>query len=226
MVETEKKWYVLRAISGKEAKVKEYLEAEINNGLLANVFQVLIPTEKVIQNNNGKKIVKGLADMKMRLSECAFADACGAFGPQIGEKVLQKVYEKYGTLIVTKDQLETVDGFGNARIEQYMQYLSGWEWIYNFAIHSLHISFIKPNTEVKNAELNGQIICFTGIRDKEFAKYLLEKGADVSDNWKSTTNLLVAKDPNGNSIKIKKAKEKGITILSLEEAYVHFIYKR
>ena len=58
MAETEKKWYVLRAISGKEAKVKEYLEAEINNGLLANVFQVLIPTEKVIQNNNGKKIVK------------------------------------------------------------------------------------------------------------------------------------------------------------------------
>jgi NAD-dependent DNA ligase len=55
---------------------------------------------------------------------------------------------------------------------------------------------------------------------------LLEKGADVSDNWKSTTNLLVAKDPNGNSSKIKKAKEKGITILSLEEAYVHFIYKR
>ena len=27
MAEIEKKWYVLRAISGKEAKVKEYLEA-------------------------------------------------------------------------------------------------------------------------------------------------------------------------------------------------------
>ena len=26
MAEIEKKWYVLRAISGKEAKVKEYLE--------------------------------------------------------------------------------------------------------------------------------------------------------------------------------------------------------
>ena len=28
MAEIEKKWYVLRAISGKEAKVKEYLEAD------------------------------------------------------------------------------------------------------------------------------------------------------------------------------------------------------
>ena len=31
MAEIEKKWYVLRAISGKEAKVKEYLEADLKN---------------------------------------------------------------------------------------------------------------------------------------------------------------------------------------------------
>ncbi len=59
MSETEKKWYVLRAISGKEAKVKEYLEADIkNSGLSDFVSQVLIPTEKVYQVRNGKKIIK------------------------------------------------------------------------------------------------------------------------------------------------------------------------
>ena len=31
MSETTKKWYVLRAVSGKEAKVKEYIDAEIKN---------------------------------------------------------------------------------------------------------------------------------------------------------------------------------------------------
>ena len=55
----EKKWYVLRAISGKEAKVKEYLDADIKNGSLGDyVSQVLIPTEKVYQVRNGKKVVK------------------------------------------------------------------------------------------------------------------------------------------------------------------------
>ena len=50
MSEIEKKWYVLRAISGKEAKVKEYLEADIKNSDLGDyVSQVLIPTEKVYQ---------------------------------------------------------------------------------------------------------------------------------------------------------------------------------
>ena len=53
------KWYVLRAISGKESKVKEYIDAEIKNSNLGHyVAQVLIPTEKVFQIRNGKKITK------------------------------------------------------------------------------------------------------------------------------------------------------------------------
>ncbi|MCM1349558.1 MAG: transcription termination/antitermination protein NusG [Firmicutes bacterium] len=52
-------WYVLRAISGKEAKVKEVLDGAIKNTDLGNyVFQVLIPTEKVLTIKNGKKVVK------------------------------------------------------------------------------------------------------------------------------------------------------------------------
>lgn len=52
-------WYVLRAISGKEGKVKEYIDAEIKNGRLKDlVSQVLIPTEKVYQVRNGKRTVK------------------------------------------------------------------------------------------------------------------------------------------------------------------------
>ena len=59
MAELEKKWYVLKAISGKELKVKEYLEADAkNNGLEDMITQVLIPTEKVVQVRNGKRVVK------------------------------------------------------------------------------------------------------------------------------------------------------------------------
>ena len=59
MSENDKKWYVLRAVGGKEKKVKEYIETEIANaGLQEFVSQVLIPTEKVYQIRNGKKISK------------------------------------------------------------------------------------------------------------------------------------------------------------------------
>ncbi len=57
--ELKKRWYVLRAIGGKEKKVKEYIEKEIDAlGLGDYVGQVLIPTEKVYTVKNGKKISK------------------------------------------------------------------------------------------------------------------------------------------------------------------------
>jgi len=59
MSDIEKKWYVVRAISGKEKKVKEYIESEIKaRGMQDYVSQVLIPTEKVFQIRNGKKVSK------------------------------------------------------------------------------------------------------------------------------------------------------------------------
>ncbi len=55
----EKKWYVVRAISGKEKKVKDLIVVEIQRSNLEGyVDQILIPTEKVFQIRNGKKISK------------------------------------------------------------------------------------------------------------------------------------------------------------------------
>ena len=55
----EKKWYVIKAISGKEKKVKELIENEIiRKNLEEYISQVLIPTEKIYQIRNGKKISK------------------------------------------------------------------------------------------------------------------------------------------------------------------------
>ncbi len=56
---SELKWYVLKVISGQESKVKTYIETEIKRvGYESYVAQVIIPTEKVIQMRNGKKILK------------------------------------------------------------------------------------------------------------------------------------------------------------------------
>ena len=54
-----KQWYVIRAVGGKEKKVKEYIETMVHNSRLEEyISQVLIPTEKVYSIRNGKKISK------------------------------------------------------------------------------------------------------------------------------------------------------------------------
>ncbi len=52
-------WYVVRAISGKEQKVKHYIENELDRaGLRQFVPEILIPSEKIYQIKNGKKVAK------------------------------------------------------------------------------------------------------------------------------------------------------------------------
>lgn len=57
--EQDTKWYVLRVISGKEKKVKEYLDKEIQiNGWTKVILQVLCPSEKVFKVQAGKKVLR------------------------------------------------------------------------------------------------------------------------------------------------------------------------
>ena len=59
MAEITKKWYVVRAISGQEKKIKSYIEAEVRRNRLDDfVSQILIPTEKIYQIRKGKKVSK------------------------------------------------------------------------------------------------------------------------------------------------------------------------
>jgi transcription termination/antitermination protein NusG len=55
----ESKWFVLRVVSGKERKVKEYLDKEVSRGGWSDVVkQVFLPVEKVYKVANGKKVVR------------------------------------------------------------------------------------------------------------------------------------------------------------------------
>lgn len=59
MEETGKYWYVVRAIGGQEKKIQMLIESEIARMNLEHIVsQILVPTEKVYQIRNGKKVSK------------------------------------------------------------------------------------------------------------------------------------------------------------------------
>ena len=60
MTETvEKKWYVIRGISGQENKIKDYIDSEVKRLNISEfVEEVIVPTQKVVQIRNGKKVSK------------------------------------------------------------------------------------------------------------------------------------------------------------------------
>jgi len=57
-VDDGKRWYSLRVISGKERKIKERIELELQrSGWTDHVTQILVPTEKVYKIRQGKKVI-------------------------------------------------------------------------------------------------------------------------------------------------------------------------
>ena len=60
MVEVaEKKWYVIRVVTGQEVKIKDYIMYEVSRvSLDKQIEEMLVPTEKVIQIRKGKKTSK------------------------------------------------------------------------------------------------------------------------------------------------------------------------
>ena len=79
MAENNNKWYVLKAISGKENKVKEYIEGALVTSTLFKeyVSQVLIPTEKVVALRGNKRVVKERNLLPgYVLVECNLTDEC------------------------------------------------------------------------------------------------------------------------------------------------------
>ena len=58
MGEPKLRWYILRVQGGKEKKVQEYIQNEVRRaGKEEEIPQVLIPTEKVYQVKNGKRVL-------------------------------------------------------------------------------------------------------------------------------------------------------------------------
>ena len=57
MVEVaEKKWYVIRVVTGQEVKIKDYIMTEVSRvSLDKQIEEMLVPTEKVVQIRQGKR---------------------------------------------------------------------------------------------------------------------------------------------------------------------------
>ncbi len=54
-----KKWFVLKVVSGQENKIKGYIDSEILRSKWENaITNVLVPTEKVYKIKAGKKVIK------------------------------------------------------------------------------------------------------------------------------------------------------------------------
>lgn len=205
---------------GNCAKIYNYILNTENKRLEPyKIFELPEGLISTLIGKNGEKIEASLKAKKSTFTEVKFAAANGTFGPDIGERVLQLVWNKYGTLEnMTKEKLQAIDGFGESRIEQYLEYEHFW---YTEKVHmqlfGYNIIFIDDKPILESNCCAAYNVCFSGVRDNTLMEYINKNGGKASDKWNKNVNYLVVKDINGTSSKIEKAKKINCKIITLEE---------
>lgn len=188
---------------------------------------ILEPEESFIDSIGvvGKNIYESLRKRLSEVEEPVFFDATNTFGRLFGTTRLQHVFDKYQTLDVSEQQLSSVEGFAEKSIEQYLRGIPEYKYWKKLSEGEFKdiIKFKAPKKmEQISSKLSDLTVVFTGIRDKNMEAFILQNGGKVAGGVSSKVNLLITKDINSNSDKVKKAKNLGIEIISYEDAKKRF----
>ena len=170
------------------------------------------------QKKSAEKVVNEIQESVKKADCLTFMTASNLFGRSIAEKKLKLILEVFPEIPngykPTESELSKVSGIGEITAKQFLEGLP------------LFFEFMKElNKECKKVEvvekvvgksLEGLVVVFTGVRDKELEALIEAKGGKVGSSVSSKTKILVAKDPSDDSSKIKSAKELGIPVVTID----------
>jgi len=196
-----------------------------SNGI--NTFKKLL-TVKVddllkmegFQKKSAEKVVSEIQEATKRADCLTYMVASNLFGRSIAEKKLKLLLEHFPAIveekIPTEDELSKVEGIGPITAKQFLEGLPDF---YAF-MKELGIDCKKLKkeevVEVKGKRLEGLVVVFTGVRDKDLEATIEARGGKVGSSVSSKTKVVVAKDPSEDSSKLKSARELKIPIVDLD----------
>lgn len=204
-----------------EGNIRRIMNEYIEEDGIEQLIETDIETYQEEIGVNGIKFYGSLHNKLKNVDICEFMDAVGAFGRGIGQKKLQKVLDKYNTLDVTYEQLMETEGFAEISSQQYVDNLVFYQQWMDYMENIGYPITIKEKKVISNECANVNI-CFTGVRDKDLEEVIKEKGGKICSSVTKVCNVLVAKDPNSGSSKLKKAIDNGVEVISLEEAWSRY----
>lgn len=209
-------------------EMQEATVRKLYKGGLLSVENIVNATEKELEKIEG--IGKSLSK-KLRKQFDSYVDdgvpfariltAYNVFGGVIGEKTCQMIFNS-----LSKDQIDymfengevplkdllSIDGIAETTAKAFNDGLK--LFFYLCSGTPVSISFIQEET-VEND--NPESVCFTGFRNKQWEERLVKEGHKVVSGVSKNTTILVTKDKESSSSKVKKAKELSIPILTPEE---------
>ena len=140
--------------------------------------------------------------------------ASNLLGRGLGEKKLNLVFDVYPficsdqekTLKLTVDDLKKINGLGELSATLIISNLKTFLDFYN-----------SLNIDNDNDKYKDNIYVFTGIRDKDLEKIIISSGGKIANIVNKKTTLLIVKDYNDNTVKVKTARSLNIPIITYDD---------
>ena len=214
--------------------VKRFMKAGYKS--ISGILKMSKEDFEKIEGFKSKMIEKVYTSIQTKVKEASLLDimvASNMLGRGLGERKMKPIIEAYPNILTTTESndkkikmLQEVNGIGieNAKsfvinIPRFLEFLKEAELEYKLNTNILKEEKIQTRSRTNSKEneekhiLHDKHVVMTKIRDKEIIEKLKEKGGFLDDNVNKNTFVLIVKELDDNSNKIKKAKELGIRIM-------------
>lgn len=202
---------------------------KIYNSGYNTIYKFLILSEKdlltipTIKEKSAQNIVTSIKKSISDVTIEKIIVASNKLGVGIGIKRIKSIFKIYPNLIETfskwskanfTEKIKQINGWDDKMTNQFVNNFSNFVLFFNEIKHLLKIK--KNNNNTKGKYLNKTIV-FSGFRDKELQKYIEEEGGIITNNITKNTDILVVKDINNKTSKLKKAVDLNIEIVLYED---------
>jgi DNA ligase (NAD+) len=174
------------------------------------------------QVRSATKIVENF--QKIKEAECdVLLDASNILGRGFALKKIKLISQKYPLnkkaeiLKLTVDDLLKIDGIGNVNAKQFVENIKKFYEFLDKIGYKCNKEEVKKEVVNVKTVLKDKKFIFTGFRNKDWEKLILDSGGKVVTAISKTTDYLIVKNKKDKSSKIDKANELGIKILDMGE---------
>ena len=146
--------------------------------------------------------------------------ATNLFKGGLGEKKVSVVINKFPNIMkttVTLDDIVMCEGFSHKSAKAFLTGFNKFKTFieqHSFLKYEVKLSLLSSK---KNDKLKSEFIVITGFRDSELEADIISMGGKIQNSINSKTSLVIVKDINSTSGKVKQAKELKIKLLTLEQ---------
>lgn len=204
------------------------VEKLYNNGFktIESVLKAKSTDFEKIDGLLNKSVFYEKLHMRLKEIDCiTLMQASNAFGRGFGTRKLEPIIKQLPKIVTdvtykpSIDDLIKIDGVSIITANAFLKGLEEFRKFSKVIESVIKCTSSMPlnNNKSKKTLLLNEVIVFTGFRDKQLEELVILNGGKIATSVSGKTTIIVAKDPDADSQKLKDAKKKGIKIIGKEE---------